>query len=135
MLSIRFAPSVGLYWSERCESLVWRDVQAMGIYRTIESTRDITTSTIIKRIWANHESYMVSDTLLVKNWVGRPCLSCNRLDLQATLGCAFRALVMRCVSLCDQESLCSGLPVQARNEKKQKSEAAYLANKAYVTES
>jgi ethanolamine-phosphate cytidylyltransferase len=55
--------------------------KAMGIYRTIESTRDITTSTIIKRIWANHESYM------------------------------------------------------ARNEKKQKSEAAYLANKAYVTES
>jgi hypothetical protein len=39
----------------------------MGIYRTIESTRDITTSTIIKRIWANHESYMVSDMLLAKD--------------------------------------------------------------------
>ncbi|GAQ92628.1 CTP:phosphorylethanolamine cytidyltransferase [Klebsormidium nitens] len=53
----------------------------MGIFRVIDSSRDITTSTIIKRIWANHESYM------------------------------------------------------ARNEKKQKSEAAYLASKSYVSES
>lgn len=35
-------------------------VQEMGIFRVIDSSRDITTSTIIKRIWANHESYMVS---------------------------------------------------------------------------
>jgi hypothetical protein len=32
---------------------------AMGIYRRLESPLDITTSTIIRRIVANHEAYQV----------------------------------------------------------------------------
>jgi hypothetical protein len=36
---------------------------AMGIYRRLESPLDITTSTIIRRIVANHEAYQVANVI------------------------------------------------------------------------
>ena len=40
----------------------------MGIYRRLESPLDITTSTIIRRIVANHEAYQVI-TVIRRSWV------------------------------------------------------------------
>ena len=97
-------------------------VQEMGIFRVIDSSRDITTSTIIKRIWANHESYMVSA-------VRPPAPASSSVPRESPPCQAESRRGLRIVT--DRVGCC----VQARNEKKQKSEAAYLASKSYVSES
>lgn len=44
---------------------------AMGIYHRLESPLDITTSTIIRRIVANHEAYQVTDVI---RWLWAFCM-------------------------------------------------------------
>jgi hypothetical protein len=96
-----------------------------GIHRVIKSPRNITTSTIISRILANHEAYKVLNGCLLGNDFGHFFFLLQEIGLWMTV--ALEEVYFPEAFLW---WFCCGL--QKRNEKKVKSEEQYYQSKTYV---